>query len=57
MKTRATTPADRGHVSIVKQGELERPVIGRRRLDGRGVHCRDPIQAGRFDVFVEAGPL
>ena len=48
--------ADLGEVAVVEQRQLQRPVLGRQRLNGRRSQAGNPIEAGRLADSRECGP-
>ena len=46
---------DLGHVTLIEQGELQRPARGGKLTDGGRAQSGDPVEASRFDLGFEPG--
>jgi hypothetical protein len=45
---------DLGHIAVIKQRGLQRPILGRELPDRRSPQCGDPIQTSRAQCLLDA---
>ena len=51
---RVVGAGDLGHIAVIKQRGLQRPILGRELPDRRSPQCGDPIQTSRAQCLLDA---